>query len=247
MTLLKVSSLLEQNIKVVLRIGGVLLCCCQVKICDFTKNKQGVNQCFHLYAQTLPVAVPKWVDKRIIQQKVFNSLQCLRVETDTLEGLYARNVWGNRPVTKGCLKIMWCGGRQVRLCLPHCWSSLVALWVECWTADSDNYSANGSNTRDSSCYIGQKSLPQLRTNFTAQFPLRISANISQIIWQHSHNVLMSFCWMGFIKIFILSDFNLEGLYNSTTYTNHIWIIDFINDVNTHLETNNSLYDCVRKK
>ena len=42
-----------------------LLCCCWVKMCEFTKNKHGVNQYFHLHAQAPPMAVPGWVEERI--------------------------------------------------------------------------------------------------------------------------------------------------------------------------------------
>ena len=33
-----------------------LLCCCWVKICELTKNKQGVSQCFHLHACVPPTS-----------------------------------------------------------------------------------------------------------------------------------------------------------------------------------------------
>ena len=39
--------------------------CCWVKICEFTKNKQGVSQCFHLHMREQPTAVPRWVVERI--------------------------------------------------------------------------------------------------------------------------------------------------------------------------------------
>ena len=42
-----------------------LLCCRRVKICKFTKNKQGGSQCFHLHVRAPPMVVPGWVDKRI--------------------------------------------------------------------------------------------------------------------------------------------------------------------------------------
>ena len=39
--------------------------CGQVKICEFTKNKQEVSQYFHLHAWAPPAAVYGWVDERI--------------------------------------------------------------------------------------------------------------------------------------------------------------------------------------
>ena len=41
-----------------------LLCCHRVKICEFTKNKQGVSQCFHLHERASPTALPRWVNER---------------------------------------------------------------------------------------------------------------------------------------------------------------------------------------
>ena len=68
-----------------------------------------------------------------------------------------------------------CGRRRVRLCLPRRRSTLVARWVECWTADSDNGSDVGSNPSDGSCDIWcQKCLRRLRSDCTALFLLGIS-------------------------------------------------------------------------
>ena len=69
----------------------------------------------------------------------------------------------------------YCGRRRVRLCLPRRRSSLVARWVECWTADSGNHSDVGSNPSDGCCDIWcQKCLRRLRTDCTALFLLGIS-------------------------------------------------------------------------
>ena len=37
-----------------------------VKKCEFTKNKQGVGQCFHLHAWAIPKTIPGWVEERIL-------------------------------------------------------------------------------------------------------------------------------------------------------------------------------------
>ena len=39
--------------------------CRRFKICNFTKNKQGVSQCRHLQARVPPAAMPGWADERI--------------------------------------------------------------------------------------------------------------------------------------------------------------------------------------
>ena len=45
------------------------LCCHKVKIYKFTKNKQGVSQCYHLHAWAPPTAAPGWVDERITRSR----------------------------------------------------------------------------------------------------------------------------------------------------------------------------------
>ena len=62
------SSLLVQNFEVIWWDHEKLLCFHRVKICKFTKNKQGVNQCFHLHARAPPAAVLGWVEERILNR-----------------------------------------------------------------------------------------------------------------------------------------------------------------------------------
>ena len=55
---------------------------CWVKICKFTKNKQGVSQCFHLHVRAPPTSVPGWADeRRVLRQlgwgRVLATVMCL--------------------------------------------------------------------------------------------------------------------------------------------------------------------------
>ena len=60
------------------------------------------------------------------------------------------------------------GSCWVRPCLPHCQSTFVVRWVECWMADSENLSTMGLNLSDNSCKTWcQRSLHWLRTDCTA--------------------------------------------------------------------------------
>ena len=53
-----------------------LLCCRQVKICQFTENKQRASQCFHLHVRVPPTAVPGWVDRYRYRYIVFIIVTC---------------------------------------------------------------------------------------------------------------------------------------------------------------------------
>ena len=67
-------------------------------------------------------------------------------------------------LTRDAWAIM-CGKRRVRLCLPPRRSTLVAWWVECWTADSDIRSSMGSNPTGGSHDRWCQKVPALTANW----------------------------------------------------------------------------------
>ena len=107
-----------------------LLCCCRVKIFEFTMNKQGVSQCFHPHAWAPSMAGPGWVDKRIIWSPTPSTPTPPMYLTDTWwchqmgtsAALLALCV-GNSPATgEFPSKGQWC--RTLIFCLICAWTNV---------------------------------------------------------------------------------------------------------------------------